>query len=317
MGKRAGVKINLEPDFGHVGQIICPNGKIHYFRNLKLDLNPIGAAEISKDKDYANYFLSKMGYPIIRGRKFYSDNWAKSINSKDDIYAAWEYAKKIGGSIVVKPNSKSCGNGVFVVDNKADFLEAFNEASSEDDIVLVQKYISGNDYRILVLDNEVVSAYQRKPMEAVSDGKKTVDELFESRISELRSKKRYIELDFKDKRVQLALKKQELHKDSVLPKGIKLQFLYNSNLSTGGEAVDVTESINPFYADLSIKLTRDMGLRFCGVDIITEKDITKKSNYYIIEINASPGIDNYYYSGKKQKKIVEEIYFKLLKKMCE
>lgn len=316
--KQAGVKINLEPDFGYVGQIVCPNGKKHYFRNLKLDLNPMGAAEISKDKDYANYFMAKMGYPTIPGKKFYSDLWAKTINSKDKIKAALNYAKKTGFPVVVKPNSKSCGQSVFVVKNQADFLKAFKQVALVDDIILVQRYIKGNDYRLLVLGDEVVSAYQRKPLEAISDGKKTVEELFSKKMALLKSSKRNIDLSFKDERIQIALKNQELKENTVLGKGRRVQFLFNANLSTGGEAIDVTNDIHTFYEKIAIDLTRDMGLIFCGVDVIIEGDIhTKTKKYYILEINAAPGIDNYFNIGKKQQKMVENIYLKILNKLCK
>ena len=89
--------------------------------------------------------------------------------------------------------------------------------------------------------------------------------------------------------------------------------LPNANLSTGGTSVDVTDFIHPFYNKLAICLTKDMGLRLCGVDLmIVDGDITKPSKqWYIIEINSAPGLDHYASIGKKQTKIVEDLYTKV------
>lgn len=317
IAKKVGAKIVLEPTFGHVGQIICPNGKIHYFRNSHFDLNPIGAAEIAKDKDYANFFMAKLNYPTIPGKKFYSEKMIKKIDSKDDIKAAWKYALTLGLPVVVKPNSQSQGRGVFLVDNERDFTEAFLEISMVDDIILVQKFVHGNDYRLVVLGDEVVSAYQRIPLEVVSDGKMSVKELFDVKSAKLESTGRNIGIDFDDKRIKIFLDRQGISSETINSDGEKSQLLFNANLSTGGESIDVTDKIHPFFRDLAIKLTHDMGLKFCGVDLIIEDDITKKSKYFVVEVNSSPGIDNYYYSGKKQAKAVESIYLKILKEICK
>ena len=93
--------------------------------------------------------------------------------------------------------------------------------------------------------------------------------------------------------------------------------LANANLSTGGEALDVTGSIPHGFHKIAARLTREMGLRLAGVDImICRGDIMadpKKCSYYIIEINAAPGLDHYVTTGPAQKKIVETMYLKILK----
>ena len=103
----------------------------------------------------------------------------------------------------------------------------------------------------------------------------------------------------------------------MLPKGHQVFLLDNANLSTGGDAIDVTKTIHPSFKKIAINLTRDMGLRIAGVDImVTKGDITqdiKNCEYYIIEINAAPGLDHYVTTGKAQKKIVEDMYLKVLK----
>lgn len=81
-------------------------------------------------------------------------------------------------------------------------------------------------------------------------------------------------------------------------------------------AVDVSGKIHPAFRKLAIELTRDMGLRLCGVDLMIEGDISQKPNvYWILEVNAAPGLDHYVKMGKEQEKIVEGLYLEVLKSM--
>ena len=102
-----------------------------------------------------------------------------------------------------------------------------------------------------------------------------------------------------------------------MPKGKKIYLLDNANLSTGGDAIDVTNDIHPNFKKIAINITKDMGLRICGVDMmITKGDIAKNPkscSYYIIEINAAPGLDHYVTTGKIQREKIEAMYLKVLK----
>ena len=121
-----------------------------------------------------------------------------------------------------------------------------------------------------------------------------------------------------DFRIGWHLKHQGLRSSTILQKGKLITLLDNRNLSSGGDAVDVTGTLHPTFKNLALRLVRDMGLRYCGVDIIVEGDITKPLNQYrILEVNAAPGIDNYAKSGLQQKRIVEGMYLKVLKAMAK
>ena len=92
--------------------------------------------------------------------------------------------------------------------------------------------------------------------------------------------------------------------------------LDNANLSTGGTSIDVTEKVHPFFKNIAIKLTKDIGLRLCGVDLIIVGDISKPAkSWYVIEINSAPGLDHYAALVKKQQNIVEALYTKVFKAM--
>ena len=123
-------------------------------------------------------------------------------------------------------------------------------------------------------------------------------------------------LNLTDLRMLDKLKHQGMNMKSVPQKGERVYLLDNANLSTGGDSIDVTEVIHPMFAKIAIKLTSDMGLRLCGVDLMISGDISQKPHkYWVIEINSAPGLDHYAKSGKAQEKIVEDMYLEVLKSM--
>jgi D-alanine-D-alanine ligase-like ATP-grasp enzyme len=313
---KIGARVVLEPKWNIVGQIIFRNGRKRYFRYSSLDLNPLGASEISKDKDFANFFMNKMGYPIIPGQTFFSNIWCKSIGSRRNIKAGYRYARKLGFPVIVKPNSGSQGVGVSKVHNKREFYNAMHFIFARDRVALVQKAIVGNDYRVVVLDNKIISAYQRIPLNIVGDGKTTIKQLLVRKQAGFLSSSRDTKIKFKDFRILQKLKQQRLGMRSIPGKGQRIFLLDNANLSSGGDSVDVTKFVQPEFKKLAISLTKDMGLRLCGVDLLIAGDIKEKpKEYWILETNAAPGLDHYVLTGKKQEKIVEDMYTKVLKAM--
>ena len=313
LAKKIGARIFFEPEYSFVGQITFKNGKKTFFKNIIFDINTQGAARIAKDKSYASFFLKKFGYQVPRWIAVFNDAINRNVNRKKDIDTGFAFARTIGFPVIVKPNDKSMGRGVTKVHTKAEFYTAARDILKTTGVMQVQQFCEGNDYRIVVLDNEVISAYQRLPLSVVGDGRSTVAKLLIRKQKEFSRKGRGLVITASDKRIRKNLRYHKLTIDSVLQKGLRLQLLDNANLSTGGDAIDVTQRIHSSFKKLAIRITHDMGLRLCGVDIITQ-DITKPADHYaIIEINDTPGLDNYSAIGKKQEKIVDELYLKILK----
>ncbi|MEK7609749.1 MAG: cyanophycin synthetase [Patescibacteria group bacterium] len=321
LASRAGVKIRTEPHWQVVGQIITPDGKKRYFRNTCFDLNTLGATEIARDKDYANYFMTQMGYPVIPGQAFFSDKWCKQIKSERNIDMAYRFARRLGFPVFVKPNSRSQGNAVAKVHNKTQFYRAMKRIFKIDNIALVQKVITGNDYRIVVLDDKIISAYERKPLSIIGDGKASIRILLTRKQKKFARQGRDTVIKIVDPRIREKLAHDGLSLASVLPQNQKVFLLDNANLSCGGDAIDVTKEMHADFIILATRLTKDMGLRFCGVDIMVHGDIrnaiSSTNKYRVIEINAAPGVDNYSASGKKQQKIVGDLYLEVLKSMTK
>lgn len=313
LADKAGVQITLEPLYGYAGQIILPDGSKSYFKGTCLDLNPAGATEIAKDKAYSTFFMQNLNYPTIEGEAFFTDRWCTAIKSKRNAKMAFNYALKLGFPVIVKPNSLSQGAGVFKVYGKQDFFRAVKSIPLSERVFLVQRFIQGNDYRIVVLDNEIISAYRRLPLSVIGDGDSTIKTLLLKKQTFFEKTGRDTVINISDSRIQTSLKRQHLSMRSVLAQGRHVILLDNANLSTGGDAVDVTPHMHPSYKEMAIQLTKDMGLRYCGVDIMTQSAITAPcKDYSIIEINAAPGLDHYADIGEAQKQIVDDMYLKVL-----
>ncbi len=313
---KIGARVLSEPKWGIVFQVTFKNGKRKYSRFNSVDLNPLGSSEVAKDKDYANFFMKGMGYPTIEGKAFCSPVWAKTIKSKEDINAGYKYAKKLGFPVIVKPNSGSQGVDVALVYDKVEFYKAMNKVFKNDRMALVQKYIKGRDYRIVVLDNRIISAYQRIPLSVIGDGKLSIKKLLEKKKRYFIKIKRGINIEINDLRIKSKLKVINKNLSWIPNKKEQVFLLDNANLSTGGDSVDVTNSIHKDFKKIAIKLTKDMGLRICGVDLMIDGDIADKPRKYsVIEVNSAPGLDHYVTTGKAQEKIVEDMYLQVLKSM--
>jgi D-alanine-D-alanine ligase-like ATP-grasp enzyme len=311
-----GASVLLEPEWNVVGQITFKNGKKSYFRYNTLDLNPMGASEIARDKDYSNFFMQKIGYPIIpKSKTFFSDKWGRAIGSPErNIEAGYKYAQKIGLPVIVKPNSGSQGFGVSLIHNKKEFFDSVRNIFKYDKIVLVQKPVYGKDYRLVVLDNKLISAYERIPLNIIGDGKSTIAKLLENKQKQFVTSGRDTTIKMKDPRILRKLEHQGLDFLSIPNKDRKVFLLDNANLSTGGDSIDVTDIVHPNFKKLAIELTRDMGLRLCGVDLMIGGDISQPNqNFWVLEINSAPGLDHYAKIGKEQEKIVEDLYLEILR----
>lgn len=314
LAPKLGATVVTELEWKVVGQIIFKNGRKRYFRGSTLDLNPVGASDIARDKDYAAFFMKRMGYPTVPGKSFFSAIHCKAIKSGRNIDAAYHYAKSIGFPVIVKPNSGSQGTAVAKVSTKRDFYRAMRFVFKKDRVALVQKPVSGKEYRIVVLDDRVISAYQRIPLNIVGDGKSSVRRLLIKKQKNFAVTGRDTLIRAEDDRILHNLERQGLTMQSVIPREKRIFLLDNANLSTGGDAIDVTQAIHSEFRKIAILLTKDMGLRICGVDIMIDGDISEKpATYWILEINAAPGLDHYVKTGKAQQKIVEDMYFEVLK----
>jgi D-alanine-D-alanine ligase-like ATP-grasp enzyme len=308
-----GAVVLVEPEYEQVGHITFKNGKKSVFSHSKLDINGFGAAELVKDKAYSNFFLKQFGYKVTEGKTFFNDKLRAKLENLRNIDDGFNYAQLIGFPVIVKPLNLSQGRLVTKVYNQAEYYDVANKIFTIKSGLIVEKFYSGNDYRIVVLDNEIFAAYQRIPLFVVGNGRSNVSELLQQKQEELVSSGRKKVIKFHDFRIDKKLKTQNFNWDSVIPNNQIVYLLDNANLSSGGETVDFSETIHPDFQKLAINITKDIGLRLAGIDILTDDITMPIKDYTLIEVNGSPGLDHYAASGKVAAARVEELYLKILK----
>ena len=307
-----GAVVVVDPEYQSVGHITFRNGNKAFFSTTKLNINGFGSAEIAKDKGYSNFFLNHFGYKVTEGQTFFSKILCEKLANTRNIDAGFHYAKELRFPVIIKPINLSQGKLVAKIYNKTEYYQVAKKILQINPGLIVERFYPGNDYRIVVVDDEIIVAYQRIHLSIVGDGKSSVLELLHQKQESFVKNGRKKIINFQDFRIKRKLQKQNLTFNSVIPKDNIVYLLDNANLSSGGEAIDFTESIHPDFKKLAINVTKDMGLRLAGLDIITDDITMPMTNYVIIEVNGSPSLTHYAAIGDAQIKRVENLYLKIL-----
>lgn len=248
------------------------------------DLTSAISESIAQDKDLTKMLLDAAGVPVPLGR---------SVTTAED---AWAAAQELGGPVVVKPRDGSQGRGVAVnIETRERVIQAFEVAEEISSEVIVERYIPGHDFRLLVVGGALVAASRRDPPQVTGDGVHTIRQLVDQvNADPLRGDGHATSLTkirFDD--IALAtLKKQGFDADSVPAPGTLIFLRNNANLSTGGSATDVTDEVHPEMAARAVSAARMIGLDICGVDVVAESVHypLEEQNGGVVEVNAAPGL---------------------------
>lgn len=305
-------RVLLEPEFGVVGLIQFPNGRKSYFWHNKFNLNSVSAARIAQDKGYTSFFLMQHGYNVPRSQTFFSDRFLKHIDTDRNLAAALAFAETLGWPVIVKPCRRSQGAAVSLASDRKTFLAAARRAFRIDRTMIVQQYCAGRDYRLVVLDGEVISAYERVPLHVMGDGRSTIARLLSKLQALFRAQGRDTEIDAKDPRIAETLRKRRMGMKSVIGTGEKVTLLPVANLSCGGTTVDITDRLHPSFARLAARIAADMDLRFAGIDLLAPDATGPLGQHTILEVNSAPGLDHYADYGPAQQAQIDELYLKVL-----
>lgn len=322
VGAELGLRVELEPEFGFVGEVIFPNGKRHLFRNANFNVNPAGSVEIAKDKSYTCYFLGKAGFQVPQGKAFFSDALNKNLPpaKRRGMDEALRYAQTIGFPVYVKPNNLSQGVLVAKATNEAELLDAAQRILKKTHVMLVEHACVGRDYRVVVLGQDVISAYERIPLGICGDGHSTVQQLLCAARDALPGQGRpNAEIDVDDYRIDVLLARRGATRASVPALGEQWGLLDNANLSSGGTSVDVTSQVHASFNTLAVQSAAALGLTLAGVDFICA-DITRpaaEQAWVILEVNGAPGLDNYAALGTEQAQRVRTLYRRILQHLAQ
>ena len=194
--------------------------------------------------------------------------------------------------IVVKPNHSEQGEGITIdITTNEELKNAYDKASKFSNEVILEEYIKGDEYRVLVIGDEVVAIAYKKPAFIKGDGKSTIIDLIFEKNEILKTKtggESKIEIESETMKI---LKKDFLSLKSILPKGKIQPIKYIANLHKGGELIDKTNENSKLIEKLKedgLIASKELNLAITGVDFIVKKEIP-----YIIELNERPGLANH------------------------
>ena len=250
----------------------------------EIDATSAIAEAIAQDKELTKKLLHAAGVPVPGGR---------AVRDADD---AWQAALEIGLPVVVKPLDGNQGKGVTVnIQDEAALRDAYAVAAGFRDQVLVERFMPGNDFRLLVVGDRLAAAARRDPPTVAGDGVHTVAQLVERVNQDPRRGDGHAtsltKIRFDD--VALAcLRKQGLDAESIPEKGRRVNLRNNANLSTGGSATDVTDDVHPEVAARAVAAAQMVGLHICGVDMVCETILRplEEQGGGVVEVNAAPGL---------------------------
>jgi len=205
-------------------------------------------------------------------------------------------AQEVGLPVVVKPLDGNQGKGVTVnILNEAHLRAAYAVATEFRDTVLVERYLPGNDFRLLVVGDKLVAAARRDPPKVVGDGVHTVAQLVDLVNADPRRGDGHATSLTKIRFDDIArgcLRSQGFEADAVPQKGQRVNLRNNANLSTGGSATDVTDDVHPDVAARAVTAAHMVGLHICGVDLVCDSILRpiEEQGGGVVEVNAAPGL---------------------------
>lgn len=241
------------------------------------------AVDIACNKEETKRMLDLASIPVASGG---------ICVDEEDLEAV---VKKIGYPIVIKPLDGNHGKGASInVKTWEDAVSGLEYAKKYSRRVIVEKFITGYDFRVLIIDNKLVAAAKREPAHVKGDGKQTIQQLIDE--TNLDPRRGYghenvlTEIDV-DRDTEDLLIKYGYTLETVPRKDEVVYLKSTANLSTGGTSVDVTDMMHPENIFLCERISRVIGLDICGVDIMAENltQPLKETGGCILEVNAAPG----------------------------
>ena len=256
---------------------------------------------IMENKVVTKKVLAEKGFRVPKGYE---------VSSLEEAVQKFNYVRN--KPIVIKPKSTNFGLGITIFKNGTDSLEnyskAVNFALKEDKDILIEEFIEGTEYRFFVIEGKTEAVLLRVPANVVGDGRHSIRELVEMKnANPLRGDAKKTPL----KKIELGeiehlqLAEQGLNFESILENNEVAYLRENSNISTGGDSVDMTDEVHESYKKLAVDISNAMMAKVCGVDLIIP-DIKKEcnsDNYGVIEANFNPMMMMHIYphSGKSRR----------------
>jgi cyanophycin synthetase len=241
------------------------------------------AVDIACDKEQTKRLLDASSIPVAKGSICVDEE-----DLEDTI-------KKIGYPIVIKPLDGNHGKGASInVTNWEDAVDGLAHAKKYSRRVIVEKFITGFDFRVLVINNQIIAAAQRVPAHVVGDGKNSITWLIDEINKDPRrgyGHENVLTEITVDRDTEELLEKMNYSLETIPTLGEIVYLKSTANLSTGGTSIDVTDMMHPENIFMAERISRVIGLDICGVDIMAPNltEPLKENGGVILEVNAAPG----------------------------
>ena len=253
------------------------------FRATMTDRTSSISVDLASNKDETKRMLQDAAIPVAKGL---------CISREEEVQEAID---KIGFPLVFKPLDGNHGKGATIgVKTAEEAYEAFAHAKHYSRRIIVEKFITGFDFRVLVIDHKFIASALREPAHVIGDGKSTINELIEKENKDPRRGYGHenvlteISID-RETMEQLAKKNHTL--ETILPKDEKCYLKGTANLSTGGTSTDITDIVHPNNIFIFERISRVIGLDICGIDIMATNlsEPLEDTGGVVLEVNAAPG----------------------------
>ena len=253
------------------------------FRATMTDRTSSIAVDLASNKDETKRMLKDAAIPVAKG---------VCISNPDDLEDA---VRNVGFPLVFKPLDGNHGKGASInVKTLEEAVAAFEHAKKYSRKIIIEKFITGFDFRILVINNRFIAAALREPAHVTGDGKSTIQQLIDK--ENLDPRRGYghenvlTEISI-DRETMEQLAKKEYTLDTVLKKHELCYLKGTANLSTGGTSTDITDIVHPHNIFICERISRVIGLDICGIDIMASNlsEPLETTGGVVLEVNAAPG----------------------------
>lgn len=262
---------------------VASKDKVHHFSLSMGDKVTDVAFDICNNKEVTKKYLAKANVPVPQGKMFDENN-----NDEEVL----EYARELGFPLVVKPTDGNAGKGVFAniqnIDTVKDLVSYVRHDLGYKEII-IEKYVTGDEFRIYVIEDRILGAMNRRPASIVGDGVHSIKQLIHNQ-NEIRKMNPHLtsRLIKRDREIEALLLRQNYDYKSIPKEGERVFLREKSNLSTGGDAIDVTDQLTEGIKDIAINAGKAIpGLSHYGVDMIVDLE---NDTGVILEVNARPGL---------------------------
>ncbi|KZL20147.1 Cyanophycin synthetase [Pseudovibrio axinellae] len=310
------VKLALDSEFFYFGYIETAKGIRFPIKGGAFALNSYAAGEAARDKEFCGRLLHDAGLPTPQFQLIHSDRAIRQLSTAsphvadrlNSLAKAQSLAEQFGYPLFIKPNEGTQGIDVHKINTPAALQEHLAQALEHHERMLIQQAVTGNDYRVIVLDGKVLAAIERQPLSIQGNGSDTILRLLAEKLQMLTTRSGGHKIERGDPRLLKAIQDAGYQLNSIVPNGQILPLLSNANLSTGGTAIDVTDHASPHFKDLAIKAAQACGLQYAGVDILCEDLSLNEGAANVLELNAGPGLTNFWQASPDHHDRIRAIY---------